>query len=260
MVKIERGEKMNPIIGISCFCNLGKRNTNETPYYRVNRNYIEPIVQCGGIPFIIPVFSNKNLSEEVLDSIDGLFLTGGSGGTTEGDRIEVKERPRTLRGLDEKRYVADRCLIEAAIKRNMPLLGICRGMQMICETVGGKLNYNFLDEIDTGGVLHRQKSKGNIPTHTISLKKGSQLQKILGVSEVKVNSFHSQFCIEPGENLEISAWAKNEIAEAIESPVYSFVLGLQFHPEKMFNDYPIFIKIFEAFIEKSREYQNSKKL
>ena len=105
-----------------------------------------------------------------------------------------------------------------------------------------------------------RRARGNIPTHKISLKEGSQLQKILGVSEVKVNSFHSQFCIEPGENFEISAWAENGIAEAIESPVYRFVLGLQFHPEEMFNDYPIFIKIFEAFLEKSREYQNSKKL
>jgi len=102
----------------------------------------------------------------------------------------------------------------------MPLLGMCRGMQMICKTAGGKLNYKFLDEMNTGGVSHRQKEKGNTPTHIISLKEGSQLQKILGVSEVKVNSFHNQSCIEPGENLEISAWAKNKIAEAIESPVY----------------------------------------
>jgi len=250
---------MDPIIGISCFCNLGKRNTDENPYYRIERHYIEPIIKCGGIPFIIPEFINESLSEKILNNIDGLIMSGGSGNSDKGDRIEVKGRPRTLRGQNKNRYIADSFLIKAALKRNMPLLGICRGMQMICEIAGGTLNYKFLDEIDTGGVLHRQKSKGNIPTHTISLKVGSQLQKILGVSEVKVNSFHSQFCIETGENLEISAWAKNEIAEAIESPIYRFVLGLQFHPEEMFNDYPIFIKIFEAFIEKSREYQNSKK-
>jgi len=251
---------MDPIIGISCFCNLGKRNSDENPYYRIERHYIEPIIKCGGIPFIIPEFINESLSEKILNNIDGLIISGGSGNSDKGDRIEVEGRPRTLRGQNKNRYIADSNLIKAALKRNIPLLGMCRGMQMICETAGGKLNYNFLDEIDTGGVLHRQKSKGNIPTHTISLKEGSQLQKILGASEVRVNSFHSQFCIEPGENLEISAWAKNDIAEAIESPVYSFVLGLQFHPEEMFNDYPIFIKIFEAFVEKSREYQVSKKL
>jgi len=246
---------MNPIIGITCFCNLGKRNTNETPYYRVSRNYIEPIIKCGGIPFIIPVFSDKYLPEKILNIIDGLFITGGSGGTTKGDRREVKERPRILRALDEKRYIADRCLIDAAIKRNMPLLGICRGMQMICETTGGKLSDRFLDEIDTGGVLHRQKSSGDIPTHIINLEKGSQLEKILSVSEIKVNSFHHQFCIEPGKDFKVSAWAKNNIIEAIESPAYRFILGLQFHPEKMFKDYPVFIKIFEAFLEKCHEYK-----
>ena len=251
---------MDPIIGISCFCNLGKRNTDENPYYRIGRHYIEPIIKCGGIPFIIPEFINESLSEKILNNIDGLIMSGGSGDSDKGDRIEVEGRPRTLRGQNKNRYISDSFLIKAALRRNMPLLGMCRGMQMICETAGGKLNFKFLGEIDTGGVLHRQKSRGNIPTHTISLKEGSQLQKILGVSEVKVNSFHNQFCIEPGENFEISAWAKNEIAEAIESPVYRFVLGLQFHPEEMFNDYPIFIKIFEAFLEKSREYQNSKKL
>jgi len=226
---------MDPVIGISCFCNLGKKGTDETPYYRVSRNYIEPIVKCGGIPFIIPSFISESLSEKI-------------------------GKPRTLREQNERRYISDRYLIGAALKRNIPLIGMCRGMQMICETAGGKLNYKFLDEIDTGGVLHRQKSKGNVPTHTISLKEGSQLQKILGVTEIKVNSFHNQFCIKPGKNFKASAWAKNKIVEAIESPIYRFALGLQFHPEMMFNDYPVFIKIFKAFIDKCCEYKNSKKL
>ena len=86
------------------------------------------------------------------------------------------------------------------------------------------------------------------------------MQKILGVTEIKVNSFHNQFCIEPGKNFKASAWAKNKIVEVIESPIYRFALGLQFHPEKMFNEYPIFIKIFKAFIDKCCEYKNSKKL
>jgi len=250
---------MNPIIGISCFCNLGKKNTNETPYYRVSKNYIEPIIKCGGIPFIIPSFISESLSEKILNIIDGIVMTGGCGSSDKDDRIEVKEKPRTLRGQNERRYIADRYLIEAALKRNMPLMGMCRGMQMICETAGGKLNYNFLDEMDTGGVSHQQESSGNFPTHTINLEEGSQLQKILGVSEVDVNSFHNQFCAEPGKDFKASAWAKNKIVEVIESPIYRFALGLQFHPEKMFNEYPIFIKIFKAFIDKCREYKNSKK-
>ena len=251
---------MDPIIGISCFCNLGKRNTDENPYYRIERHYIEPIIKCRGIPFIIPEFINESLSEKILNNIDGLVMSGGSGDSDKGDRIEVEGRPRTLRGQNKNRYIADSFLIKAALKRNMPLLGMCRGMQMICETAGGKLSDKFLDEVDTGGVLHRQASSGNIPTHMINLEEGSQLQKILEVPEVKVNSFHHQYCIEPGKNFKASAWAKNGIIEAIESPIYRFALGLQFHPEKMFNNYPIFIKIFEAFLEKSREYHSSKKL
>jgi len=250
---------MDPVIGISCFCNLGKKGTDETPYYRVSRNYIEPIIKCGGIPFIIPSFISESLSEKILNIIDGLVMTGGCGSSDKDDRIEVKEKPRTLRGQNERRYIADRYLIEAALKRNMPLMGMCRGMQMICETAGGNLNYKFLDEMNTGGVLHRQENSGNVPTHMINLEEGSQLQRILGVPEIKVNSFHNQFCAEPGKNFKVSAWAKNKIVEAIESPIYRFVLGLQFHPEEMFNDYPVFIKIFEAFLKKSREYQNSKK-
>ena len=249
---------MNPIIGISCFCNWGKKNTDENPYYRLERQYIEPIIKCGGIPFIIPEFINESLTEKILNNIDGLIMSGGSGGSDKGDRIEVEGRPRTLRGQNKNRYIADSFLIKAALRRNVPLMGMCRGMQMICEITGGKLNYEFLDEMDTGGVLHRQKCKGCIPTHTITLKEGSQLHKILGVSEIKVNSLHGQFCIEPGEKFEISAWAKNKITEAIESSAYRFVLGLQFHPEEMYKDYPIFLKIFEVFLEKCREYKNVK--
>ncbi|MBU4293278.1 MAG: gamma-glutamyl-gamma-aminobutyrate hydrolase family protein [Actinobacteria bacterium] len=249
---------MDPVIGISCFCNLGKIGTDETPYYRVSRNYIEPIIKCGGIPFIIPSFISESLSEKILNIINGLIMTGGCGSSDKDDRIEVKEKPRTLRGQNERRYIADRYLIEAALKRNMPLMGMCRGMQMICEIAGGKLNDKFLDEIDTGGVLHRQESSGNFPTHMINLEEGSQLQKILGVKEINVNSFHNQFCVEPGKNFKASAWAKNGITETIESTVLNFALGLQFHPEMMFNDYPIFIKIFKAFVDKCREYKNSK--
>jgi putative glutamine amidotransferase len=86
------------------------------------------------------------------------------------------------------------------------------------------------------------------------------LQKILGVKEINVNSFHNRFCIEPGKNFIASTWAKNGIIEAIESPIYRFALGLQFLPEMMFNDYPVFIKIFKAFLDKCREYKNLKKL
>ena len=250
---------MDPVIGISCFCNLGKIGTDETPYYRVSRNYIEPIIKCGGIPFIIPSFISESLSEKILNIIDGLIMTGGCGSSDKDDRIEVKEKPRTLRGQNERRYIADRYLIEAALKRNMPLMGMCRGMQMICEIAGGKLNDKFLDEIDTGGVLHQQESSGNFPTHMINLEEGSQLQKILEVKEININSFHNQFCVEPGKNFKASAWAKNGIIEAIESTVLNFALGLQFHPEMMFNEYPIFIKIFKVFVNKCREYKNSKK-
>ena len=249
---------MNPIIGISCFCNLGKKNTKETPYYRIGRHYIEPIIKCGGTPFIIPEFIDEDLTEKILSSIDGLIISGGSGGIDKGDRIEVRGRPRTLRGQNKNRYIADSLLIKTALRKNMPLMGMCRGMQMICEVTGGKLNYKFLDEIDTGNIVHRQKCKGKIPTHMIELKEGSMLQKILGVSKIKVNSLHSQFCTKTGEKFEISAWAKNKITEAIESPAYRFALGLQFHPEEMCDEYPEFLKIFETFIEKCQEYKGFK--
>ena len=136
---------MDPIIGISCFYNLGKKNTDENPYYRIDRHYIEPIIKYGGIPFIIPEFINENLSDNIMNNIDGLVMSGGSGNSDKGDRIEVEGRPRTLRGQNKNRYIADSFLIKAALKRNMPLLGMCRGMQMICEIAGGKLNYKFLE-------------------------------------------------------------------------------------------------------------------
>jgi len=249
---------MFPLAGITCFCNLGKKNTNEVPYYRLNKDYVESIEKCGGMPFIIPLFSDKDLFEEALDIIDGLIVTGGKGDSVIGDRGEAKGNPRLLRERDEKRYVFERYLIEGALKRDMPLLGICRGMQMLCEVTGGKISPEFLNEIDTGGILHKQKEAEDVPTHMINLQKDSKLQNILGVSEIKVNSFHIQFCVETGKDLKISAWARKEITEAIESPVHRFALGLQFHPERMFKKYPTFLKIFKAFLDKCQEYHNSK--
>lgn len=248
----------NPVIGISCFCNLGKIGTDDTAYYRVSKNYVEAIIKCGGIPIIIPSFINESLSQKILNIVDGLVITGGCGSSDADDRIEIKEKPRTLRKQNERRYVADRYLIEGALERNMPLIGICRGMQMICEVAGGEINYEFLHEVDTGGVLHQQESAGNIPTHAIRLKEGSQLREILGVSEINVNSFHNQYCAKLGKNFEACAWASNSIiVEAIESPIYRFFLGLQFHPEMLFVDYPVFTKIFAALVDKCREYKIS---
>lgn len=251
---------MFPLVGITCFCNLGKKNTDEVPYYRVSRDYVESIEKCGGIPFIVPLFSKRDSCEKALDIIDGLVVTGGRGDSIIGDRSEIEGKPRSLRRYDEKRYIFDRCFIERALGRNMPLLGICRGMQMLCEITGGKINPKFLDEdeIDTGGILHRQKREGCVPTHMINLEKSSKLQRILGVPEIKVNNFHHQSCAETGRDFKASAWAKNGIIEAIESPVYRFALGLQFHPEKMFKEYPVFLKIFKAFLDKCQEYHNSK--
>lgn len=241
---------MKKLIGVTCFFNNGRKGTTEKPYYRLNRDYCEAIEDSGGLPVILPIVEPKEIIAGLVERIDGLFLTGGKGSCVVGDATEVIENPRDLRGYDPVRYDFERKLLEAAMGKGIPIIGTCRGMQMICEVCGGTMGTEFLipSERETFGVEHRQKEDGKIPTHTVELETGSLLHSILGKTEIKVNSFHHQACKEVGEGFKVSALSAGGVIEAIEKPDYNFLLGLQFHPEKMYRDIPVFKKIFDQFI------------
>lgn len=210
-----------PVIGIT---SNQKEDTS-----RVANHYVRSVITAGGIPLVIPQCSDLSLLGGILGRIDALLLTGG------GDispRLLGQESIPQIDCVDEGRDREEIALVRMAMQRQMPLLGICRGHQVLNVACGGT-NYRDIPSEHPFPVLeHSQKEARNIPTHTVRIVEGSLLGRILGVGEIAVNSFHHQGVSGVAPGFIQTAAADDGINEAIELPHYP-VLGVQWHPEPM---------------------------
>ena len=219
---------MKPLIAITSHFQEDKQN-----YYSIYTSYSKAIELAGGIPIILPFIEDISL----LEKFDGFLISGGGG-------IKYSEENGTLPKLKDqnlKRYEFEFKVIQFAIKNNKPLLGICRGMQTINETLGGTIHLKINN--------HSQINSSEQPHHKITLDTSSKLFTILNKEKIQVNSFHKQAVEDTPLN--VVAKSPDGTIEAIESK-HNFVLGLQFHPEKMLKTNPEFLKIFKSFIEASQ--------
>ena len=223
---------MKPLIAITT--HFQKDNQN---YYSVYETYSKAIELAGGIPVFIPILSDFS----VLKKFEGFLISGG------GQKVNYQETDGKLPSLREQnpeRYEFEKKLIDYALENNKPLIGICRGCQTLNETNGGTI----IDITQIPSSLnHRQTLDKEKPIHQITIQ--GRLKQILQREVVEVNSVHSQAINKVAEGFKPIAKAKDGIIEAIESIKHNFVIGLQFHPEKMLETNPCFIKIFQEFIK-----------
>jgi putative glutamine amidotransferase len=246
---------MRPVIGITAAFDSeqGDSLLPGVNLYYVNTEYAAAVEAAGGIPVLVPCIKESGLRRELLNFfLDGLIITGGVRDLPE----RFLERPE-LPGLEEQnplRYVSDAQLIRDALLLGMPVLGICRGHQMINEVTGGKLS---LSTPEKGS--HRQTRPSGEPWHEINISPGSLVHRITGKTRLAVNSLHLQAVKEPGAGMTASCWADDGVIEAIECPGREFLLGLQFHPERMISN-PVYLKFFEYLVKCAGRYRNSKKM
>ena len=239
-----------PLIGITANTlvegvkETGRRGDIENA---VPQAYIDAIEDAGGLPLIVPLISNSSTIGQILDSLDGLLLTGGG----DIDPGLYKEEPhRGLKVVDVGKDALEKALIARALSKDYPMLGICRGMQMINVVAGGTLIQD-IPSATASKIQHLQRATSPVPTHRIRVKKGSHLEKILGKTDLRVNSYHHQAVKKIAPGFEITAKASDGIVEGIESRKHRFVLGVQFHPEMMFRDFPVFQKIFQRLVDEA---------
>ena len=225
---------MKPLIAITT--HFQKENQN---YYSIYETYSKAIELAGGIPVFIPSLSDISS----LKRFDGFLISGG------GQGVKYQEKDGKLPSLREQnpeRYDFETKIIKYALENNKPLIGICRGCQMLNETQGGTI----LDIKQIPDSLnHRQTTDKEKPTHEITIQ--GKLKQILQTETIEVNSIHSQAINKVAKGFKPIAKAKDNVIEAIESTEHNFILGLQFHPEKMLETNPCFIKIFQEFIKKA---------
>ena len=235
-----------PIIGImgSSF----KRNGTggDTPVAFVNESYLKAIILNGGIPFIIPVQGNREDVSQLVELCGGLLFPGGG----DVDPYIYGEEVHVLCGPVKKHE--DELWIEAerlAEKKRIPVLGICKGKQLVNVSRGGSL-YQDLSEFDSKLILHRQQQGRDYLSHKVSISQDSLLSKILGTSHIYTNSMHHQCVKRIAADLKITASTSDSIPEAMESNDGRIVL-VQWHPEELLTSEPRMNKLFGWLVNKA---------
>lgn len=209
-------------------------------------NYAEAVSRLGGLPTFLPNLEPE-LAEAYLEGADGLILAGGA----DADPKHFQQEPHPQLGLvDPERDAFEFALYRAAKARGLPVLGICRGIQMINVAEGGSLHQHLPAVPST--IQHEQRNIDGSLSHQVSLAPGSSLARTFGAEAVRVNSYHHQAVDRPGAGLEPIAWSSDGIVEALEGSGAQFVLGVQWHPEMSFARYPEQLAPFQLFIEAAR--------
>ncbi|MCF6093858.1 gamma-glutamyl-gamma-aminobutyrate hydrolase family protein [Microaerobacter geothermalis] len=239
---------MKAVIGITC--SFTEEEDLFDSKFHLFASYVKAIQISGGIPILIPISQIENISH-VLDLIDGLLLSGGGNSS----RLKTMSRLPNLYEQNPFRHEFDTAITTHALKRKMPILGICRGHQTINEVMGGTMHLNLQDITSHN---HLQTEKANISTHLIKITESSQMFKCYGEKMVRVNSFHRQAVDKPGNGLRVTAVSEDGIVEAIEGINYPFLLGVQFHPENMLSVHEGHRSVYDEFVKASQDYRESK--
>jgi len=238
---------MRPIIGITC-TTADSRNA-------IGISYISAIEDSGGTPILLPLVQNSSCIADFLSVIDGLLLSGG----VDADPFLYGEEPRPALGrIDVDKDRVEMLLITKALEMDLPVLGICRGIQILNVAAGGTLYQDI--SMCSGIVLkHHQDAPRSYATHVIEVQEGSRLLNILGQSSIRVNSFHHQAVKKAAPGFIVSAVARDGIVEGIESAHHSFAIGVQFHPEMMWQNNPPMTALFTAFVSAAETYKQRQK-
>ena len=217
------------------------------PRYELKVPYSDAVLRAGGLPFVLPYSDDPTCVEAYLDRVSGVLVTGGAFDIPPEAYGEAAREG--LGALKEGRTAFEAALMRGALKRNMPVLGICGGMQLLNVVLGGTLFQDIGREVQ-GAREHEQKHDRTQPQHPVEVKSGTQLAEALGHGQLMVNSTHHQAVRKVGKDVTISAVAPDGVVEGVEHPGYRFALGVQWHPEYAVDEAdPL---IFRAFVSACR--------
>lgn len=214
-------------------------------YVQVNNTYIDAILQGGGTPVVLPIIKDLDKIDDYLNLVDGLVFSGG------GDisPLYFNEDPiKEIGSISLERDMMEFELFKRAYKRGIPILGICRGMQLINISLGGTLYQDIFTQLPYS--IAHVCSDTHQGFHAINIIRDSIFYDIFREEKLIVNSQHHQSIKDLGNNIKVTSTSSDGIIESIESTNDKFVLGFQFHPEALINNYKEFIKIFDYFIER----------
>ena len=238
-----------PIIGISSSVIVDEAGSF-AGYKRayVNKDYVDAVIRAGGVPLIIPFSTDKEVIISQAQLIDGLILSGGH----DINPYNYGQEPSQKIGeIFPERDIYEMILLEESKKRDIPILGICRGFQLINVAAGGTL-YQDLSLIPGNILKHNQVSNPTLKTHKIEIKENSFISSIFG-KETMVNSFHHQAIDKVADDFIVVARASDGVVEAIEHKTYKFLVAVQWHPEMLAVNCEKARVLFSKFVEEAKK-------
>ncbi|MBC7907507.1 MAG: gamma-glutamyl-gamma-aminobutyrate hydrolase family protein [Rhodospirillaceae bacterium] len=230
-----------PVIGIT-LDSEEPGGYSKFPWYALRQNYCGAVAQAGGLPLPLP--HEPELAEAYLERIHGLIVTGGAF-DVDPALFGAASRHATVK-LKTRRTEFELAMVRGALERDMPILGICGGQQLLNVALGGSLIQHIPDEVNDC-LAHEQPNPRDEPGHEVELVAGSQLAAIAGTSRIPVNSAHHQAVKTVAPGCIASAIASDGVIEAIEDPSRKFCIGVQWHPE--FTISPADAALYRAFIK-----------
>jgi putative glutamine amidotransferase len=219
------------------------------PTYFLRGRYIRAIEELGGVPLILPLVADSHARRRLLEQVDGLLFTGSGPDLSPalyGERQQFKFPIMSSRRSDFELELA-----RLAVQAGLPTLGICGGMQTMNVALGGTLYQDIPSQVESA-LKHRQDPPATHVTHTVRVRTGTLLRRIVRRATVKVNSSHHQSVKDVAPSLVASATSRDGLVEAIESPSHRFFLGIQWHPEFLFDRFADHRRLFQALLRAAR--------
>lgn len=191
------------------------------------QGYYMSVLEAGGTPVVIPSYDNEKALVSILDTLDGLVLSGGA----DIDPDYLGEEPLDCISVNPRRDAQELMLVRLAVERQIPVLGICRGIQMLTAALGGKLYQDIKTQHGVSCIEHSQTIARGLPSHDVKIEKDSLLHSLMGTETLAVNSFHHQAVKEVPQGFRVTAMSADGIIEGMESSTFRPILGVQWHPE-----------------------------
>ncbi len=217
---------------------------------KLAETYYKSVVKAGGVPVIIPPLADTDAIINTLSRIDGLLLSGGG----DFNPLYCGEEPSLkLHSINRERDLPELLITRLAYNRQIPMLGICRGIQTLAMALGGRVEQDIEPKAT---VKHSQDADRNEPTHTVNIASDTILHSIYGTNTIAVNSFHHQVVAETGEKFKATATSADGFIEAIESREFKSIMGVQWHPECLDDGLPL----FQWLVKQSAHFRQANRL
>lgn len=232
--------EIKPLIGVTPWYDYENKLTF------IKSGYCEGIIKAGGLPVLLPVLQEEYVLSDIYERVSGILLSGGP----DVDARHYGELNMAYNGdISPLRDRMEIYLTRRAINEGMPILGICRGIQIMNAAMGGSIYQDIhLQHKDRELIKHSQQAPKWYPTHEINIKAGSKVRQIFNKENLSVNSFHHQSVKDVADCFEITSLAPDGIIEAIECKEHPFAVGVQWHPELMWEEDILHLEIFNEFV------------